>query len=156
MGLRAILGLDLAGKLKGLTLRYKGNVHEFDHRRVLCTVSEGRHGQSYASACAFCSDPSATGFDVRPIAWFYMSPIFKSRVEAAAHLEAQIHRATKRHPETKFFRQRAAEGGAVILEYCQNGIWYRAEALPTFRNCQGCGREVAGDMCTHCGEPCAW
>ena len=162
MGWRSLLGIDLSGKLKTWRRRYKGDWREFDHRTVWCGISEWYGGKFSASASAYCSDPSATGFDSRPIAWFWRSPNFQSRVEAEARLESEIRRATKTHPQTKFYRTRqclVVEHGRVadrpltIEEYCLAGQWHHAERVPSYRRCEACGHETEDAICPKCGEP---
>jgi hypothetical protein len=153
MGFRSLLGLDLAGKLSGSKRRYEGDWRRFDHRNVRCSITEWRYGHCTVSASAYCSDPTSTGFDVRPIAWFYQSRLFGSRVEAEAHLEAEIQRATLTHPDTKFYRTTVGQLGETIEEFCLAGSWHQAGHVPTYRRCEACGHETEEAICPNCGEP---
>ena len=163
MGWRAVLGLDLAGRLKSWKRRYRRDRFSvFDHRTVWCSVSEWHDRTATVSASAYCNDPSASGFDARPIVWFYRSKKFQSRVEADAHLEAKIRRATRKHPKTRFCRSReypVVENGRIadepitVEEFCEAGVWQQAERVPSHRRCEGCGTETEEAICPKCGEP---
>lgn len=162
MGWRALLGFDLAGRLSSWKRRYKHGRYVFDHRTVWCGVSEWHDDTATVSASAYCDDPDVSGFDSRPLAWFYRSKKFRSRIEADAQLEAEIRRATRKHPQTRFYRSRTfpvVEGGRIaeepitIEEFCEAGIWHQADRIPSHRRCQGCGNETEDAICPKCGEP---
>jgi hypothetical protein len=161
MNWRSLLGIDLGGKLGALKRHYKGDWRKFDHRSVWCHVTQWGAGSWKISASTYCSDHTATGFDSRPIAWFYYSQTFLSRLEAEAHLEAEVRRAAQKHPESKFYRERlclAIENGRLtdppisIYEYYQDGAWHEAESLPSYRRCEACGHETEQSICPKCGQ----
>lgn len=161
--IRRWLGLDLAGRLSAFKRRYQGNVREFDHRNVECTVSAKGNGTFLVSAWSYCVDPlseaSRSGNRLR----FYTSPqSFLSRVEAEAHLEAEVRNASQRHPQTKFFRERTVrlvENGRVsedVIDYtecCLAGTWRPTHSGPSYRRCSGCGLQTEESICPRCGEP---
>lgn len=159
MNWRSFLGIDLGGKLGASKRCYKGDWRKFDHRSVRCNISQWGAGSWKVSASAYCSDPAATGVD--SIAFFYYSQAFFSRVEAEAHLEAEVRRAAQKHPETMFYRERlclAIENGRVtdppisIYEYYQGSAWREADSLPSYRRCEACGHETEESICPKCGQ----
>jgi hypothetical protein len=159
---RTVLGFDLSGRLSSWKRRYKRSRHVFDDRTVWCGVSEWQDDSATVSASAYCDDPMVSGFDSRPLVWFYRSKKFRSRIEADAHLEAEICRATRNHPATRFYRSRSlpivvngriAEEPVTIEEYCEAGVWHPTARVPSHRRCQGCGNETEETICPKCGEP---
>ena len=164
--LRALLGLDLSGKLSAWRRRYKNSLYRFDHRDVRCSVAEWNSGTSTASACSYCNDPFLSGFDISPVIRFYRSAHFDTQADAYAHLEAEVRRATRVHPETKFYLTREVElragpNGEIIpvclTAYCLNGIWQTDVEPPSLRRCEACGyRTDADTSCPRCGEPILW
>ena len=161
MNWSALLGIDMAGKLSAWKRRYKGNWLEFDYRNVWCTVTQWYNGVFTVSASAYCADIYATGIGQQSVAWFYKSTSFRSRIEAEAHLEVEIRRATEKHLDTKFFRRRSClvvENGRIgdtpveIDEFCQGGVWYLTDHVPSCRRCRACGHETKEVICPKCGE----
>lgn len=162
MNVRQWLGVDLAGRLTAWKRRYKSDTRDFDYRNVQCNVSPYGPNKFSVSACSYCADSTVTGMGSDNVLWFYRSgPKFLSRVEAEAHLEAEIRNAIKFHPDTRFYRRRALqllEAGrltedVIYMEYCLGGTWYAAEKEPSYRRCNGCGIETEEVICPRCGEP---
>lgn len=141
MGLRALVGIDLAGTLAACRRKFRDDVSEFDYRTVMVGVSvwgDEPGSEASVAASAYCTDLALIGLSIRYIAWFYWSPLFKSKIEAEAHAEAEIRRATKRHPQTRFYRKRLADEGYPVFEYCKNGVWttIKVEDLPCVHCCR--------------------
>lgn len=162
MNIRRLLNIDLAGRLEAQIKRYKANPRIFDHRTIHCNIQKYGPKKFSVTASAFCSDHSVTGYQSTNVLQFYQTNSnFLSRVEAEAHLQAEIRIASSRHSETRFYRTRIvlapkAEGGieeANLHEYCINSIWQYANRVPTFRRCAGCGNETPKTICPLCGEP---
>ena len=110
MSWRALFGVDLSGKLSAWKRRYQGDVRTFDRRNVWCRITSWRGGIHTVSASVRCTDPNAN-MDTRPIAWIYNVDGFTLRVEAEAHIEAEIRKATRKHKDTAFFRYHLALPG---------------------------------------------
>lgn len=150
MGWRSWLGVDLAGKLAKWKARYRGNVWTFDHRLVACHVTTWPNGTASVSATAYCNDPMAAE-GVSTVARIYGARQFPTRIEAEAHLEAEIRNATRRHPDTEFYRERDRGDGVFIREVCKAGQWRQADHPPRFRRCQECGAVIEDAFCSRCG-----
>lgn len=161
MSWRGWLALDLSGRLASWRRKYRDDVREFDHRDVWCTVTSWWDGRCFTvSATARCNDPH-----VEDGGWakFYSAPdAFLSRVEADAHIEAEIRRSTEAHTNTRFHRRtlcRVIEGGRLsdqpltIFEFCQGGQWHQEHPEEPGRLCPECGSVSAGAglTCPRCG-----
>ena len=153
MGLRAILRWDLSGKLKSRINTYKKNrAFSFDHRVVRIHVTWWEYNDEYSvTASAYCNDPSAGGFDSRPIDFFYKSQLFRSEAEAEAHVETEVRRASRKHRKTKFIRSREDDSGVIEEEYSK-GRWTPIDATGFQNRCDGCGKETEEPICPYCGE----
>lgn len=148
MYLRRMFGLDLAGRLRSYKARYRSDVRLFDYTTVWCHVSAWRNGTASATAAAYCSDPSATGLDMRPITRFYSSPSLPSVEEAEKHLSIELVRASTKFPETRFYRTIAEQ------EYVwSDSGWIATSETSTFERCRGCGFLTKDIICPKCGEP---
>lgn len=153
------LGIDLAGKLSDWKTRYKGDAVEFDYRNVHCEISGWGKGKFRVYAFSYCADPRATDLGTSTATFYHPSTTFLSRLEAEAHIEAEIRKATEVHPTTRFYRRRTAqllENGrvtddVVYFEYCLAGSWQRADKLPSFKRCSECGNETDESICPKCG-----
>lgn len=154
MDWRAVLGLDLSGRLRTLTARYRRDVRLFDYTNVTLSTTEWYEGRVIVTAAALGSDPDMMS-GINPVTFFWESPKLPPVIEAQAYLDAHLRRASKRHPETRFFRYRNADSGETVREQWQAGVWRQVDPEPLYR-CLGCGQAVAGDFCLHCGEPVLW
>jgi len=151
MCIRAILGIDLAGRLRTCMRRYKGDTRMFDHTAVWCLVSKWSNGTATVDATAYCSDPSATGLSTAPVALFYSSPTMKSVDEAEAYLSAEVARAATKCPESNFYR---LPGGAAEEKMRWiSGTWHPVDHVPSHQRCRGCGYRTDEPLCPRCGEP---
>lgn len=162
MGWRSFLGLDMTGQLSKWKRRYKSDWRRFDHRIIWCGVTRWYGGKCTVSASAYCNDSNVSGIDSRPIVSIYTSPGFYSLSEAEAHLEEEIRRATRKYPQTRFYRDRnfaviengrVAEKPVTVQEYCLAGQWHHSEHVPFYRRCEACGHETEEAICAKCGEP---
>lgn len=162
LSLRGLLGLDLVGQLNQQRQAHKSNPGRFDYLNVFCTVSGYGPNRFAVYACANCSSVT----DASGMLFFYRTgPRFRSKVEAEAHLEAELRRASCKSPETRFFRSRYLRepqtrkernfglGIPTVLEQYANGTWVQADSSESFRRCKACGQQTDEVVCPNCGEP---
>lgn len=161
MSILRFIKLDLTGRLRSWTKRYRGDTRKFDHRNVICHVSPNGPTKYEVFAGSYCSDANVLGPNDN-VVWFYRTgPKFKSRIEAEEHLESEVQRAFERNAETSFYRSRLipyiAEGRApedvAVQELYRNGKWEKTEHLPSFRRCISCGCPTDASTCPKCCEP---
>ena len=161
MPLLRFFNLDLTGCLESWTKRYQADTRKFDYRSVVCNVSPYGPTKYAVSAGAYCSDHNVLGPNDN-VVWFYRTgPQFQSRIEAEAHLEFEVRRASGRNLETKFYRSRLIPYilagqppvDVTVQECYHNGKWERAGDLPSFRRCISCGCATDATICPKCGEP---
>ena len=161
MLLLRFLNLDLAGRLQSWTKRYRKDTRKFDHRNVVCSVSPYGPTKYAVLAFAYCSDHNVLGPNDN-VVWFYRTgPKFQSRIEAEAHLESEVRRASMHCPETRFYRSRLIPhiisgkqlNEVTVHEYYHNSKWEPTEDLPSFRRCISCGCATHKITCPKCGEP---
>ena len=159
MSLRSILGTDLNGKLRAWRKRYESSYHTFDYSHVECVVSAQGNGWKVSAFC-YCSDPLINGFDMSQMVRVYSSRRFPSRVEADAHLEAEVRSAALRHPDVGFYRYRQ-------LDYVKDGVvqdepltvyeryagtgWIQADFPVGARRCENCAFRTDEPICPKCG-----
>lgn len=127
--LRHLYAKSLSDIFSNLKSKYRNNqFYSIDEHNLFCSVTEYTSPKKMyiASACCATDDHELKGFDTGNTATIYRSGKFKSKVEAMAHLEKEVRKATQKHPETKFYRTKVVvfEGEEVIqYEYCLNGVW---------------------------------
>lgn len=154
---RRILRLDLDCKLQFWKNRYRKNAKVFDYLNVHCWVSE--YGDKwYVGASTYCADPDVHDFSAGNTFTFFRSKKFLLKSEAVAHLEREVITASKKHKETKFYREK----GVHILqdeklipisqeEYFFDGYWFPAFHRKSYRKCTNCGLRTDAKICTGCG-----
>lgn len=157
--LRRILRLDLSGKLRSWRKRYRSSIYTFDYSHVTCFVSP--HGERWVvSAHCYCSDPYINGFDMSEMARVYSSRRFRSRIEADAHLEAEIRNAARHHSDAGFYRYREVDyvrdgiieqDSVTVHEQYYGGVWTRVDSPPGSRRCESCAFQTDGTICPQCG-----
>lgn len=148
MYIRRLFGIDLSGRLRAWARRYNGDVRLFDHTTVWCHITKWSNGTAKVTAASYCSDASATGLDMQPIARFYSSPDLPSPDEAERHLSVEVAHAASKFPETVFYRKIDGQDHTW-----SNGRWVPTSAVPAFRRCRGCGFQTEETFCPKCGEP---
>ncbi|GAB3366913.1 hypothetical protein GCM10027431_09630 [Lysobacter rhizosphaerae] len=148
MYIRRLFGIDLSGKLRAWARRYNGDTRLFDYTTVWCYITKWNNGTATVTAAAYCSDPTATGLDMQPIARFYSSPSLPSLDEAERHLSVEVSYAAIRFPDTSFYRK--LDGQDHIWA---NGRWAPTSTVPSLRRCGGCGFQTEEAFCPKCGEP---
>jgi hypothetical protein len=162
MNWRTLFGLDLAGQLERRKRQYKGDTREFNFQNVWLSTTRWNTGRITVAAGAFCRDPNVTGFGSLRTLWFYRSPEFLTNVEADAHVERELRRASSRHKQTQFYRERILpsvevsgkiERDVTIFESYLDGTWQESSNAPSMQKCSGCGNDVDSDVCKYCGEP---
>lgn len=159
MGFRSLLGADLSGKLRAWRKRYKSSHHTFDYSRVECAVPAQGASWKVIAVC-YCSDPGINGFDMSEVARVYASRPFPSRVEAEAHLDAEVRNAMLRHPDAGFYRYREVDylnDGTVqaepllVYEHYDGTRWIQADFPTGARRCENCAFTTDAPICPQCG-----
>ncbi|WP_027833922.1 hypothetical protein [Maritalea myrionectae] len=128
-----ILKLDLAGRFNRLIQNNRGALGTLDLRNVYCLVTVWKHDNriDFSAGINLVSE-----FEVgqeTDFLRFYEKKCFSSRIEAMAHEEAQIRRASRLYTRTRFHRERPVsvmehgkllEKEVIVQEYCLDGVWY--------------------------------
>lgn len=126
--LRYIVAVDLSEALSNLKEKYKNSSHNFDGDNIVCEVTEWRSPRHCFTAGASCltDDHELKGYSSGRFATIYRSRKFRTRVEAEAHLEVEIRRATKYHPDSRFYRAKTIiylGQECQAWEVCQASEW---------------------------------
>lgn len=130
------LGFDMSGRFSALKRKYdRGSI---DETAVHCHITRWGNGEISFSASAEIIALNWSTVGVVGHISFYSVGRFHSVVEAFSHEEAEIRKATKKHPKTRFYRYRVvnvvengklSEQEVIIPEFCLNGAWHHAEEV---------------------------
>lgn len=137
MGWKALLNLDMAGQFaKWRAIVDADHADHLKMRGVYCMLQSASEFDHTWGAIAVYSYWHFLEFRTGSEK-FYHAGKFSSEIKARANIESEIRRATKRHPQTTFFRTKEVaivegsdirnERGWELLEGCKDGVWYIAK-----------------------------
>ncbi len=154
MDIKKILGIGLGGRLSGEIDYYKKLFNSFDPTRVFCRIDDWTKFYKVNAYC-YCEDANRTNLNTNFLKFYSSWKKFKTLIEAQTHLETEIRSATKKHPKTKFYREKYQLKDIPRNEYCLNGKWYDIEDQIFGNWCSGCKNIVDDSLniCPNCGEP---